>query len=143
MKLNQRGSTAVEFALVLMLLLTFVFGIVDFSRMLFTWNAVNEAARAGARYAVVCHDSISGNDAVLARMQALVPSIQSVNLSWAPSGCNATTCESLTLTVSNLQFRWISPIAGIGGIAPIAMPPFTTTLVRESMRQDTNSGAIC
>ncbi len=143
MRQNQAGATAVEFALVLMLLLTFMLGVVDFSRMLFTWNAVNEAARAGARYAVVCHDGVSGAGAVLARMQALVPSIASVDLEWSPSGCNSTTCERVTLTIPDLQFRWISPIAGIGGIDLLAMPTFRTTLVRESMRQDVNSGVMC
>jgi Flp pilus assembly protein TadG len=53
LKSSQLGATAVEFALVLIIFLTFVLGITDFSRMLYTWNAANEATRAGARYAVV------------------------------------------------------------------------------------------
>ena len=140
---KQRGATAVEFALAFLLFLTFTLAVVDFSRMLFTWNAVNEATRAGARYAVVCQDTGSGTGPVLTRMQAMVPAIQGVNLSWQPSGCTSSTCESLTLSVSNLQYRWISPIAGLAALAPITMPAFSTTLRRESMRQDVNSGSIC
>ena len=56
-KSRQAGSTAVEFALVLLVFLTFLLGITDFSRMLYTWNAATEATRAGARYAVVCDDT--------------------------------------------------------------------------------------
>jgi pilus assembly protein CpaE len=54
---HERGATIVEFALALLVFLMFLFGILDFSRMLFTWVAANEAARAGARYAAVCDDT--------------------------------------------------------------------------------------
>lgn len=142
MNRRQSGATAVEFALVLIIFLTFLLGITDFSRMLFTWNAANEATRAGARYAVVCDDT--GNSAkVLAKMQALLPQIQAINLAWIPAGCTAATCEGVTLTISNLDYQWISPIAGIARLPAIRMPSFSTFLPREVMRQDPNSAAIC
>jgi Flp pilus assembly protein TadG len=50
---NDRGSTLVEFALVLTALMMFLLGIMDFSRMLYTYHFVGEAAREGTRYAVV------------------------------------------------------------------------------------------
>jgi Flp pilus assembly protein TadG len=141
-KKQPRGATTVEFALVLLVFLTFLLGIVDFSRMLFTWNAANEATRAGARYAVVCDDT--GNSAqVLATMQARLPQIQSINLAWSPAGCTAATCEGVTLSITQLDYQWISPIAGLALIPAIAMPSFSTFLPREIMRQDPNSNAIC
>lgn len=142
MNKRQSGATAVEFALVLIIFLTFLLGITDFSRMLFTWNAANEATRAGARYAVVCDDT--GNSAqVLSKMQALLPQIQSINLAWVPASCNATTCEGVTLTITNLDYQWISPIAGLAKLPAIRMPSFSTYLSREVMRQDPNSPEIC
>ncbi|MDP2254494.1 MAG: pilus assembly protein [Polaromonas sp.] len=142
MNKRQSGATAVEFALVLVIFLTFLLGITDFSRMLFTWNAANEATRAGARYAVVCDDT--GNSAqVLSKMQALLPQIQSINLDWIPAGCTAATCEGVTLTITNLDYQWISPIAGLARLPAIRMPSFSTFLSREVMRQDPNSPAIC
>jgi Flp pilus assembly protein TadG len=142
MNKKQSGATAVEFALVLVIFLTFLLGITDFSRMLFTWNAANEATRAGARYAVVCDDT--GNSAqVLSKMQALLPQIQSINLDWIPAGCTAATCEGVTLTITNLDYQWISPIAGLARLPAIRMPSFSTFLSREVMRQDPNSPAIC
>ena len=70
LKSRQSGATAVEFALVLLIFLTFLLAITDFSRMLYTWNAASEATRAGARYAVVCDNT--GNKAqVLAKMQSI------------------------------------------------------------------------
>jgi Flp pilus assembly protein TadG len=141
-RLRQTGATAVEFALVLLIFLTFLLAITDFSRMLFTWNAATEATRAGARYAVVCDDTSNGA-AVLARMKQMLPQITNVNLAWTPAGCTHTTCVGVTVTIVGLNYQWISPIAGLAAHLPIPMPTFQTFLTREMMRQDPNSAAIC
>ncbi|HEX7865363.1 MAG TPA: TadE family protein [Variovorax sp.] len=135
------GATTVEFALGLIIFLMLVLGIVDFSRMLFTWSAAHEATRAGARYAVVCDDTTQ-QALVLARMKALLPQISTVSVVWAPSGCTAATCQGVTVSITGLKYQWISPIAGAA--APlISMPVFATYLPREVMRKDANSAAIC
>jgi Flp pilus assembly protein TadG len=141
-KKSQRGSTAVEFALGLLIFLTFLLGITDFARMLFTWSAASEATRAGARYAAVCDDTAS-QAAVLARMQALLPQISTINVAWAPAGCTPATCQGVTVTITGLNYQWISPIAGAAAMAPIPMPTFSTFLPRERMRQDPHSAALC
>ena len=142
MKQANLGATTVEFALVLILSLTFLLGITDFSRMLFTWSAANEATRAGARFAVVCDDTTK-SALVLAKMQLLLPQIQTINLAWTPSACTPATCQGVTVTITNLNYQWISPIAGLAKLSPIPMPNFSTYLPREVMRQDPNSTAIC
>jgi Flp pilus assembly protein TadG len=142
MRGHQSGSTIVEFALVMLLFFTFLLAIVDFARMLFTWNAATEATRAGARYAVVCDGTGNAAD-VLARMQALLPDITSIDLAWTPTGCNSTDCEGVTVTVQNLNYRWISPVLGLTSVINVPMPTFRTYLTREVMRQDPNSDAIC
>ncbi len=48
---RRRGVSAVEFALVLPVLLTLVGGAVDFGRCFYTYIAVTNAARVGAEYA--------------------------------------------------------------------------------------------
>jgi Flp pilus assembly protein TadG len=141
MRANQRGATTVEFALVLLVFLTFLLGIVDFSRMLFTWNAATEATRLGARYAVVCDDTYQ-QAAVLAKMQQILPQISNVSVQWSPAGCTASTCEGVTVGIAGLQYQWISPIAGLAG-PRLTMPSFSTYLPREVMRQDPNSNSIC
>lgn len=141
---HQAGATAVEFALVMLLFLTFTLGILDFTRMLFTWNAASEATRAGARYAVVCHDGTSGaTPAVLSRVKAMVPAVQSVNVTWHPTGCTAATCQGVAVSITGLQHRWLSPLVALPGVGPIDMPGFSTYLMREAMRQDVNSPFIC
>lgn len=141
MKNSQRGATIVEFALGLLLFLMFLFGILDFSRMLFTWNAASEAARAGVRYAVVC-DSTADAAAVLSRMQAMLPQISSISVAWTPSGCDPSTCVGAAVTITGLDYQWISPLPGVT-LSAFTMPTFSTFLTRESMRQDPNSGTIC
>lgn len=138
MSTHQRGAATVEFALALLVFLTFLLGITDFSRMLFTWSAANEATRAGARFAVVCDDKTRKVD-VLLKMQALLPQIQDINLDWTPGGCTAADCAGVTLTITKLDYQWISPIAGIARLPAISMPTFSTFLPREIMGKDPNS----
>jgi hypothetical protein len=141
---RQLGATAVEFALVFLIFLTFLLAITDFSRMLFTWNAATEATRAGARYAAICDDK-ANKAAVLAKMQAMLPQISDIDLDWIPASCTPSTCEGVTVTIIGLNYKWISPIAGVAGLAPklIPQPTFRTFLTREIMRQDPNSPTIC
>ena len=49
---GEGGKALVEFALVAMVFLLFVFGIIDFSRAYQSWVTVQHAAREGARYGV-------------------------------------------------------------------------------------------
>lgn len=50
---KERGATAVEFAIVAMLFFTIVLGIMEFGRILYVWNTVQEVTRRAAREAVV------------------------------------------------------------------------------------------
>lgn len=143
MKRYQTGATIVEFALSLLIFLMFLLGIIDFSRMLYTWNAANEATRYGARYATVCDDK-AHEAVVLNRMQRVLPEIEDIEVAWQPAGCTITDCTGVTVAIENLDYQWISPVAGIAQIAPIPMPSFSTYLPREIMRQDKqNSEAFC
>lgn len=141
MNRKQSGATVVEFALVLIIFLTFFLGITDFARMLFTWNIANEAARNGARFAAICGDT-TNQAKVLARMQGMLPQISAINLAWNPAGCTPATCQAVTVTITSLNYQWISPIAGAAALAPIPMPTFPTTLPREIMRQDPVAAAF-
>ena len=66
-KAPDRGATAVEFALVLPLLLLLVFGIIDFGRALNAQITLTQAAREGARLEALGDSSA----AVQARTQGL------------------------------------------------------------------------
>ena len=147
MSTKQSGATLVEFSLVLMVFLTFFLGIFDFSRMLWTWNAANEATRWGARVSVVCN---RGAAAVLSSMQRFLPQLTASNLQvdWYDAAgnvsatCDSSNCAGVNVRITGLNYQWISPI-GFASHAPIPMPGFSTYLPREIMGQDPNSNAVC
>jgi len=56
---SERGTTLLEFALVAIVLFMLIFGIIDFSRALFAYHFVANAAREGTRYASVRGTSCS------------------------------------------------------------------------------------
>lgn len=49
----QRGTTSVEFGLVIVFFLMFCFGLIEYGRMMFIWNALPEVARRAARAAAM------------------------------------------------------------------------------------------
>lgn len=50
---GERGSTVAEMALAAGFFFMMIFGIIEFGRLLYTHNALTDAARRGARYAVL------------------------------------------------------------------------------------------
>ena len=56
---ERRGAVAVEFALVLPMLMLLVFGIIDFGRAYYTLNTIISSVREGARYAAVLEDPVA------------------------------------------------------------------------------------
>lgn len=53
LKRNEAGSTMAEFAVVAAVFFMVLIGIIEFSRLFYTHNALTDAARRGARYAVL------------------------------------------------------------------------------------------
>ncbi|MBC8746944.1 Flp pilus assembly protein TadG [Paraburkholderia sp. WC7.3g] len=140
---GQRGATAVEFALVSGMLCMLLIGICEFSRVLFDWNTASEAVRLGARTAVVC----DANAAVIkTRMQALLPLLNNANVdvSYLPAGCDAdvstarNSCNTVTVSITGVTVQTIIPFVP----QSLTMPPFTTTLPRESLTSS-SGGTTC
>lgn len=50
---NERGTTLAEFAVVATFFFMLIFGVIEFGRFLYTHNALTDASRRGARYAVL------------------------------------------------------------------------------------------
>ena len=141
MNARQGGATMIELALVLLVFFMFLLGVTDFARMLYTWNAATEATRLGARFAVVCADPASDAQ-VLQKMRTMVPEIGAIALAWEPASCTAANCAGVTVTITSLNYRWLSPLPG--AVVPLrALPTFSTYLPREMMRQDPNNALIC
>ena len=60
----ERGLATVEFAIAGLLTLTLLFATMEFSRLLYTWNALTDATRRGARLAAVCSPAVGQQVAV-------------------------------------------------------------------------------
>jgi len=54
---NQKGAALIEFALVLPLLLILVFGIIEFSLILYNQQVITNACREGARAGIVARET--------------------------------------------------------------------------------------
>lgn len=139
---RDQGAMLVEFSLVLVMFLTFLLGLLDFARLLYTWHAATEATRLGARYAAICESDTARKSLVMARMQAMAPEVADISVTWRPAGCGPTACEGVSVGITSMDFHWISPV---GALVPatLALPSFQTYLPRESMRQDPHSETLC
>ncbi len=121
---GRRGQSLVEFALLLPVLLVILFGLLDFGRAVFAYNAVSEAARNGSRVAIV-NQTLSDICSVTASRAVglgLPPACaangnagtQGVWVTNAQTG-NATSCVALNCRQSvkvTYQFRPITPVIG-------------------------------
>ncbi len=147
------GASSVEFALAAVLFFTLLLGIMDFGRMLFTWNSAAEATRWGARIAVVC-DKLSPNQ-IRDKMKKILPQLTNANIVinyFNPEGvvnnaCDKSNCKGVEVSIynnpanaadaSNFRIQPISPFMGFV-MPPVA--PFATYLPRESMEATNAAG---
>ena len=136
---SQSGVAAVEFALVAMILFSLLLGIMEFGRLMFTWNSAVEATRRGARLAVVCDMNVA---AIKTSMQKFLPiaNVNDIVVSYTPSGCTgAANCQSVTVSISPNApaFHYIFPFINESW----RIPTFSTTLTRESLATGTGADA--
>lgn len=133
-KNRERGSTLVEFSIAATVFLTVMFGVIEFGRALWTHNALTDAARRGARYAVV-HKQIE------------IADVKNVVVYGDPAGGTKPVVENLTtdnvqvnysgftldggtvqVTITGYEFNFVVPIVS----TKIQMPNYSTTLTGES-----------
>jgi Flp pilus assembly protein TadG len=70
---RSRGQALVEFALAIPIVLLLMLGILDLGRAVFAYNSVSNAARTGARVAIVNQDFTAVEAAALAEAVGLSP----------------------------------------------------------------------
>lgn len=131
------GLVTVEFTLIATIFFFVLFAIIGIAHLVYVYNATANATRLGARLAVVCDTSAAAN--IKAKMAAQVSqlTIDKIKLEYNPAGCSSSTCQSVTVYVS----EFVVAIAGPSSfpLGNITIPGFRTTLVRESMNSTNNS----
>lgn len=147
-KSDQNGATLMEFAIGASVFLLALFALLEFGRVLWTHNALADAARRAARYAV--NQPASTPAGVETSGQNVGPSlaaIRNVGVYGDPAGGSQPLVNNLTtanlnvqytnfglgsgevaVTVTNYQFQFIMPFIG----TTITMPDYQSTISAEN-----------
>ncbi|MCC2644129.1 MAG: pilus assembly protein TadE [Nitrospira sp.] len=132
-KLNQRGAVAAEFALLLPVLLTILFGIMEFGMIMYGREVVTNATREGARAGIVQSTppvSAGAIEAIATNyLTGTGVSTGSVDFDVPASGGGTGTPVTVTATYS---YPWLIPyiptLLGLPSPLPI---PITVTMLHE------------
>jgi Flp pilus assembly protein TadG len=138
---SERGAELIEFAIVLPILMLLVAGIFDFGMMFRTFEAVTNAAREGARVAVL--PGYEQNVDVQSRVNAYLNAsgLNNANLVTSP---NITVVTSAgTFTARQVTVTYAYPFVVLGGIAPLFGGSFGTInlTARSVMRTESQAAA--
>lgn len=159
---NEKGATVAEFAVVALLFFTLIFAIIEFGRLLYTHNALTDATRRGARYAVL-HPGLTDDDKQAVRNFVVYgpgvtfdgagnPSkppmindlttdmvevdFEGVDLDGDPATPGTTNfgtnLGTATVKIENYQFNLSIPVIG----RPLTLPEYSTTLTAESAGEE-------
>jgi len=132
---SERGATLVEYSIAVTVFLIAMFAVIEFGRAIWVHNALSDAARRGARYAVLnsANNSAQVKNVVVygdpaGGAQPTVPNLSTANVTvnYSNFGLNKGT---VSVSVTNYQFQFVIPIVG----TTITMPSYTTTLTGESV----------
>ena len=121
---RDRGATAVEFALLVPLLLVLVFGIIDFGRALNAQITITQAAREGARVAALGQTA----DAATTRTNYAATGLTLTSVTVSGTGTGTVTGSGLacptgsgkagadaTVTVG-YTFSFVTPVGALAGL---------------------------
>ncbi|SRR6266545_3311836 len=131
---KQRGATLVEFSIAVTVFLLTMFAVLEFGRVLWTHNALMDAARKGARYAVLHKadqiDSVKNVVVYDNPAGGTTPLLENLSTANVQVVYNNFTLDGGTVqvTITDYQFHFVIPIIG----TQIQMPNYTTTLTGES-----------
>lgn len=131
---GERGASIVEFAIAASLFFVAMFGVLEFGHMFWVHNALADAARRGARYAVLhpSSDTASVKNVVVygdpaGGSQPLVNNLTTGNVNVTYSGFGLA-AGTVSVGITGYQYKFIMPLIG----STINMPGYNTTLTGES-----------
>src|SRR5215213_83573 len=133
---NERGGSLIEFTVVASVFFLMLVAIVAAGNLYYTHNALVEATRRGARYAVmhptgsttaVKNVVVYGTDAPADGARSLIYNLQPTNVIVTYTDLNVAQ-GTVTVTIDNYSFPFVLPTS----TTSITMPPYRTTLTGES-----------
>jgi Flp pilus assembly protein TadG len=132
---SERGATLVEFAIGATVFVMTLFAVLEFGRALWVHNALTDAARRGARYAVL--HSINSDTSVAnvvvygdpsGGTKPIVPDLTTGNVEVTYSSNFVVNEGTATVKITNYEFKTVLPFLP----GTITMPSYSTTLTAES-----------
>lgn len=133
MRSKARGQSIVEFALILPVLLLLLMGLFDFGRFILAYNTVSDAARDGARVAIVNQKSadicqIAAERAVaIALPTTCAPNATAVGV-YVTSSCGTVAIDCRQTVQVRYQLQPITPMLG-AIIGPLTVGASSTVKV--------------
>lgn len=131
---DERGAALVEYAIGATVFLSVLFGVVEFGRALWVHNALTDATRRGARYAILNSSSKSEavkNVAVYGdatdSSQPVVPKLTPDNVQVSYSPDYGLDTGTVTVSITEYDFEFVVPLIG----RTMRMPAYSTTLTGE------------
>jgi hypothetical protein len=166
LKHRQQGLATVEFAVIAALMLLLLFAVIELSRLVFVWNSATEATRRGVRVAVVCpinDPAIANiavfNDATTPGASSLLNGLSTsdVLVEYLDSGGNPVDCSGCNcddscgdppyVSIKYVQVSIPNYTHTLMLLPPfnvtLTMPPFTSSLPRESLGVVPGVGTQC
>lgn len=140
---NERGTALVEFTIGALVFMIATFSVIEVARMLWTHNALTDATRRAARYAVINaseDEEAVKNVAVYGNAEGtgskLVNDLDTtqIDVSYETSsitGVFGYPDGKVTVQITGYEFNLVIPIAGV----TVTMPDYRTTLTAESAGQ--------
>ena len=127
-KREDRGQELVEFAITLPFLLMLVFGIFDLGRGVYYYSALQNAAREGARFAIVHTAGEAGIDAMIearveSRAVALDPADINVTTTWG---------DDTVQVVVDFSYELVIPFVDVVFPGGIINMQSSSTMLREN-----------
>lgn len=135
---QQQGAVILETAIMLMILLWFAFGIIDFGRVMYVANALTNATRDGARWAAVQSTfpaTADLQDTVRAHFNgytfggAALSTTNGTVAVTAPA-CSAVTPVKTVTILTTYPFRWLTPLPRLMGWNNTSSPYSTNIRAR-------------
>ena len=100
---NQRGQSLVEFAFVMPIIVLVIVAFIEIGRAVFAWNTIANAARQGARVAVVNQLS------VVTDCDESRPIEDPYEPHWSIRGCAIAAAGALGITTANVSVSYAAP----------------------------------
>ena len=131
---GERGAALLEFAIGATVFLTITFGVLELGRLLWVHNALADAARRGARYAVnqpqgsvadIKSMAVYGNTSGAGTPLVSDLTLDNVIVTHAGFGIGTGTVK---VEIQNYDFKFVLPLVG----TTIRMPAYSTTLTGEN-----------